>query len=533
MVSTPEDNFKNDILLAVSADIARIRNKTDLLRLVRVNLKSLFYFTHGSIVLFSPNKTTYRSFLLDPGSKLRNNPAYGKYVTEDHDINDGIIDKVVETNNPVVVDVVESYENNHRNILKVPYEEGIKEIASFGLSNEKEIFGTINFFSDKAGSFNSSNLPVIATISNLVSIAVSNIIANEKIEKQLEEINSFKKQLEEENLYLQEELTGNLNNTEIIGSGPAMQKVFHLLSQVAYANTSVLLLGETGTGKELVARAIHNNSPRKDKLMVKVNCAALPANLIESELFGHEKGAFTGAVERRIGKFELANKGTLFLDEIGEMPLDLQVKLLRALQEKEIERVGGKSSIKIDVRIIAATNRHLVKEIEAGHFRSDLYYRLNVFPITLPPLRDRTEDVPVLVSHFIKKHARNVGKKVNNVSGKVLAQINSYRWPGNVRELEHMIERSVLLAEGNTIDEIYLPVEEKVHSAESPAGTYYHRTIEENERDHIIATLNKCGGKVYGTSGAAALLGVPVSTLNSKMRKLGIKKEIPVFKPNS
>lgn len=532
MVSSPGDDFKNDVLLAISAEIARIRSKTDLLQLVRVNLKKLFYFSHGSVVLFSPDKRTYSTFLRDPGSKLRNNPAYNNYITQAHDINDGIINKVVETNSPVVVDVVKSFENNGPKILKVPYEEGMKEIACFGLFNEKEIFGTINFFSDKKDSFHSSNLSVIATISNLVSIAVSNILANEKIEKQLEEIGQFRKQLQEENLYLQEELTGSLHNSEIIGSGPAMQKVFHLLTQVAYANTSVLLLGETGTGKELVARAIHNNSPRKDKLMVKVNCAALPANLIESELFGHEKGAFTGAVERRIGKFELANKGTLFLDEIGEMPIDLQVKLLRALQEKEIERVGGKSPIKIDVRVIAATNRQLVNEIAAGRFRSDLYYRLNVFPITLPSLRDRTEDIPVLVAHFLKKHTRNIGKKVNNISNTVLAQMNSYRWPGNVRELEHLIERSVLLTEGSMINEVYLPVQERIQVAELQEGAY-HKTIDENERDHIIATLNKCGGKVYGTLGAAALLGVPVSTLNSKMRKLGIKKETPVFKLKS
>ncbi|SDD98443.1 Transcriptional regulator containing GAF, AAA-type ATPase, and DNA-binding Fis domains [Mucilaginibacter pineti] len=435
---------------------------------------------------------------------------------------------IIETGKPVLVDVVKRYESTGLKILKVPYEEGMKEIASFGLFNGTEAFGSINFFSDRTDSFSPYNLSVIGTISNLVSIAVSNILANERIEQQLAEIDNYKKQLEEENLYLQGELTGKFAQTEIIGTGNEMQKVFHLLTQVSYANSAVLLLGETGTGKELIARAIHNNSPRKEKLMVKVNCAGLPANLIESELFGHERGSFTGAVERRIGKFELANKGTLFLDEIGEMPLDLQVKLLRAIQEKEIGRIGGKMPIKVDIRIIAATNRDLPKEIVAGNFRSDLYYRLNVFPITLPPLRNRTGDIPDLALHFLSKYARNIGKKVHSISNRVLAEMKRYSWPGNVRELEHLMERSVLLTEGNVIREIYLPNHEMNGTTGFPAESYT-KTIDENERDHIIARLNKCDGKVYGSFGAASLLGVPVSTLNSKMRKLRIGKEKPVF----
>ena len=219
----------------------------------------------------------------------------------------------------------------------------------------------------------------------------------------------------------------------------------------------MLVLGETGTGKELIARAIHNASPRKDKLMVKVNCAALPANLIESELFGHERGAFTGAIDRRIGKFELANHSTLFLDEIGELPLEAQSKLLRVIQERELERVGGKQIIKIDVRLIAATNRNLEEEVKAGRFRADLYFRLNVFPISLPPLRDRAEDIEPLTHFFVQKYSRNTGRKIRKVAPKVIQQLRSYTWPGNVRELEHLIERSILLATDGTLDDVYIP----------------------------------------------------------------------------
>ena len=390
MTQNIDNSIKNEVLLSVSLEIARIRNKADLLQLIRVNLKKIFYFTHSSTVLFSEDKKTYRSFIIDALSRLKNNPDYDAYLKGPFDINDGIMNVIIATEMPVVIDVIKDFESTGKPILKVPYEEGIKEIACFGLFNDAEVYGSINFFSDKRGCFSEDDIFIIGTIANLVSIAVSNIIANEKIEQQLIEIKNYKSQLEEENLYLQKELTGSLNNYEILGSGPEMKKIFHLLTQVSYANTAVLLLGETGTGKELVARAIHINSPRKDKLMVKVNCAALPVNLIESELFGHERGSFTGATGRRIGKFELAHKGTLFLDEIGELSLELQGKLLRVLQEKEIERIGGNLSIKIDVRIIAATNRDLLKEIAAGNFRSDLYYRLNVFPIMLPPLRNRS-----------------------------------------------------------------------------------------------------------------------------------------------
>jgi transcriptional regulator with GAF, ATPase, and Fis domain len=312
----------------------------------------------------------------------------------------------------------------------------------------------------------------------------------------------------------------------MVGSGAEMQKIFRLVEQVAPSDSTVLLLGETGTGKELIARAIHDASSRKDQTMIKVNCAALPANLIESELFGHEKGSFTGAIERRIGKFELASNSTLFLDEIGELPLELQVKLLRALQEKEIERIGGRGSIKVNTRIIAATNRNLLTEVQEGRFRADLYYRLDVFPITLPPLRHRMEDIPVLTTHFISRYASSAGKKITTLSHKVLDDLMTYSWPGNVRELEHLVERSVLLTNGDTILKMTLP-SSVPHPLPTPIIDEFHiRPLEEVERDYILQAIKKCNGRVSGPHGAAIRLGLPSTTLISKMQKLGIKKII-------
>ncbi len=309
----------------------------------------------------------------------------------------------------------------------------------------------------------------------------------------------------------------------IVGKSPLLLNVFDLITQVAYSDTSVLILGESGTGKERIADCIHNLSPRKNKPFVKVNCAALPSTLIESELFGHEKGSFTGALDKRIGKFEKADKGTIFLDEIGEMPLDLQVKLLRVLQEKYIERIGAKDVTKLDVRIIAATNRNLEKEVAERRFRLDLYYRLNVFPIELPSLRERTEDIPALAHYFINYYNRKAGKKITGLSDKVLRNMTGYNWPGNIRELENLIERSVLLAKGAIIEDIALPVQKVSHSI--VGEDFRIKTIHENERDYIITVLKKCKGRIWGTGGAAEVLNLPPTTLTSKMKKLGIRKE--------
>lgn len=309
---------------------------------------------------------------------------------------------------------------------------------------------------------------------------------------------------------------------DIIGSSPSLLNVMDLVNQVAATETSVLILGESGTGKEKIADCIHASSLRSNGPFIKVNCAALPPSLIESELFGHEKGAFTGAVEKRIGKFEQADRGTIFLDEIGELPLELQVKLLRVLQEKEVERVGSRYVLKINVRIIAATNRNLEKEVAEGRFRLDLYYRLNVFPVFLPPLRERTEDIPALAEHFIHCYNLKTGKKITGISDKVTRKLKEYHWPGNIRELEHLVERSVLLAKSAVIDDIPLPAFFQKENSATTASRI--KTIEENERDHILTVLKKCNGKIWGIAGAAEVLNIPPSTLKSKMKKLGIKK---------
>jgi DNA-binding NtrC family response regulator len=311
----------------------------------------------------------------------------------------------------------------------------------------------------------------------------------------------------------------------IIGNSPQMLTVFDYIRKVAPSDTSVLVLGESGTGKEKIAQSIHALSPRKDKPLVIINCGAIPENLAESLLFGHEKGAFTGAMDKRIGKFELADGGTIFLDEIGEMPMELQVKLLRVLQEREIERIGGASPIKINVRIIAATNKNLEEEVAAGRFRMDLYYRLHVFPIIVPSLKKRKGDIPELANHFIKIYSERMERKSPLLSDFALQQITNYNWPGNIRELEHVIQRAILLTDGNTIKDIELSTSSKMHP-EQANESFSIKTILENERDYILYILKKCNGKISGIGGAAEILDIHPSTLNSKIKKLEIKREM-------
>ena len=316
----------------------------------------------------------------------------------------------------------------------------------------------------------------------------------------------------------------------IVGKSQSLKTVLNHLQIVAPSDTSVLILGESGTGKESAAACIHQTSPRKLKPLIKVDCAALPVSLIESELFGHERGSFTGATEKRIGKFELANDGTIFLDEIGELPLEVQVKFLRVLQEKEIEPIGSNKVMKVNVRIITATNRNLENEIAAGRFRMDLYYRLNVFPLTLPPLRDRKEDIPLLALHFASYYSDTFGKRVTEISDNVLNELSDYHWPGNIRELQHTIERAVLISQGNVITEIAMPT--KIAAISKPISSATVKTLDEIEREHILAVLAQCNGRIAGSGGAAELLGMHVSTLNSKMKKLGLQKISRFTKPD-
>jgi len=322
-----------------------------------------------------------------------------------------------------------------------------------------------------------------------------------------------------ESVYLQEQLASELNFEEIVGGSPAMQRVFSSIEMVAQTDATVLLLGETGTGKELIAHALHNRSRRKQSVMVKVNCGALPASLVESELFGHEKGAFTGAVTQKKGRFELAHRGTIFLDEIGELPLETQTKLLRVLQEREFERVGGFQTQKVDVRVIAATNRDLEDGVRGGIFRADLFYRLNVFPIEIPPLRDRKDDIPSLATYFVGKFSKRMGRHIDRIQRSVYDQFYQYDWPGNVRELANLLERAVILCQGDTIQPQHLTMS-RSRPAAAPEGL---PTLEEGERRLILRALERTGGVLAGPNGAAELLGINRSTLWSRMRKLGIE----------
>jgi transcriptional regulator with GAF, ATPase, and Fis domain len=340
-----------------------------------------------------------------------------------------------------------------------------------------------------------------------------------------EERNFLAKKLQQEKDYLLEEINLPGSFQEIIGNSYSLQTALNKVRQAAPYDTTILIQGETGTGKELFARAVHNLSGRKNNAYITVNCAALPAQLIESELFGHEKGSFTGAIERKIGKFEVANGGTIFLDEIGEIPLEIQAKLLRVLQEKEFERLGGKSTIYSDVRIVAATNRDLEKEVQSGRFRQDLYFRLNVFPIAIPPLRERAEDIPLLVKHFTEIFSKKVGRSVKSIKKDDMDLLISYSWPGNIRELEHLAERAILVSEGPTLNFGSL-LGGSIKNPELERETF--KTLEEMEKEHIMNALRISNGKVTGDRSASELLGINGKTLGSKMRKLGIRREISI-----
>ena len=340
--------------------------------------------------------------------------------------------------------------------------------------------------------------------------------AEEKLQKAFEEIKELKNRLEQENIYLREEIEVRHRHEEIIGKSDAIKKALNQAEQVADTDSTVLMLGETGTGKELLARTIHNLSSRKGRPMVKVNCAALPSTLIESELFGREKGAYTGALTKQMGRFEVADGSTIFLDEISELPFDAQAKLLRVLEEGQFERLGSSKTIKVDVRVIAATNRDLAKAVSEGSFREDLYYRLNVFPVTVPPLRDRREDIPLLVWAFIKEYGEIMGKTIERIPRKNMDALQRYPWPGNIRELRNAIERAMILSKSTTV-QVDLP---KISDSTKPQSV----TLEESERRHIIKVLESTGWRVRGKNGAAELLGLKPTTLDSRIKKLGIQR---------
>jgi len=517
--------YEKSRLLAFSNAIASVKTTREISTIINAQLKEWEIIDDYCMHIISDDKVSHSLYLYDLNAEWTKLPQFKEVVSQKYSIADNVMDQMIRAEKPMTHDVLKY---NDRQLVPryVQHwkEAGMTEITSLPVCLGKELIGVLILKLSAAFIKLPNQLDLLTSICSQIAIAVSNLSANEKINKQLGEINKYKEQLEEEKIYLKEEIETHQNYSDIIGESFSIKKTFKLVSQVAASDSTVLILGETGTGKELIARAIHNDSPRRSKLMVKVNCAALPPNLIESELFGHERGSFTGATEQRIGKFELANQSTLFLDEIGEMPLELQVKLLRALQEKEIERVGGRKTIKIDVRIVAATNRDLEKEVAEGRFRSDLYYRLNIFPISLPPLRDRKEDIPLLAAYFIRRFAKKAGRQITTFSNRALQDMIKYHWPGNIRELEHLIERSVLLTTGNTIKYIHLPSDKPISQIKDPENIAL-KTIDENERDHILQILKFCGGKLSGDGGAAQILGVPPGTLYSKMKRLGIQRE--------
>ena len=387
--------------------------------------------------------------------------------------------------------------------------EGIKSLCDISLVSRNRVLGVMALARRQENTFDDDEVVFLTQVAHQVAIAMENALA-------YGEIAELKDRLAQEKLYLEDEIRGDLDFEGIVGQSSALRNVLRLVETVAPSDSTVLLLGETGTGKELIARAIHDRSRRKDRTFVKLNCAAIPTGLLESELFGHERGAFTGAITQKLGRLELADQGTLFLDEVGDIPLEIQPKLLRALQEREFERLGSTRTKKVDVRLVAATNRNLDKMIEDREFRSDLYYRLNVFPIRIPPLRERPEDIPLLVRYFAQKYGRRMEKKIESIPAAALKQLANWNWPGNIRELENFIERAVILTHGSALE---VPVSE-LRRTGAAASSPIPR--ESREHDEILRVLRETRGRVAGPNGAATRMGIKRTTLISRMKKLGI-----------
>ncbi|MEP6932220.1 MAG: sigma 54-interacting transcriptional regulator [Flavobacterium sp.] len=503
------------LTLSICSALAQALTKEEFHAVVNGLLKEQFRFDDFIFVTADETEKEYQIF---------HQYSHKKAEAKSYSGNDGFFDVCMDSADTVIFDLksLTDKKNPFPDYIQTIENRGFKNGVGICLPYTKGNRNAIFLFFKNATTFSRESNRIIRVIAMQLSITAANIRMAEKYEFRVAELKILKSNFTEKKV---ETIAVNKEGFYgIVGNSDAMQKVYELIRQVAFSESTVLISGETGTGKELVASAIHNLSSVSNKRMIKVNCASIPANLIESELFGHEKGAFTGATEVRIGKFEQAENGTIFLDEIGELPLELQGKLLRVLQEKEIERIGGKNTIKVNARVIAATNRSLEKEVAEDRFRSDLYYRLNVYPIPLPPLRNRPEDIPVLGNFFLERHSKKIGKKIKGFSKKVLNSMMANAWPGNVRELENMVERSILFAKEEVIKEMTFP---QIFLTE-PTKTeskFYPKTLQEVEREHILRVVKKCNGRISGPQGAAVLLDLPGTTLISKMQKLGIKKE--------
>jgi formate hydrogenlyase transcriptional activator len=514
---------KNRILLQINNAIITNLTQQALLHSISEALHPVFPFGRCAITLYQPERDSFR-FLAVEGDLLSDYFKTGLELSR----NETCGGWVYEHLRPLVRRDLEKEQQylNERRLAA----EGIQSMCVVPLVSQGKCIGTLSLVSREKDRYSDEDAMFLQEVANQVALAIQNM-------QSYQEIDSLKARLEKENIYLREELLAEHNFDEIVGNSPALLKALHAVDQVAPTDSTVLIYGETGTGKELVARAIHSRSARNGRALVNVNCSAISAGLVESELFGHMKGAFTGAVERRIGRFELAHGGTIFLDEIGELPLETQVKLLRVLQEHEFEPVGSSRSLRVDVRVIAATNRNLHEAVQAGRFRSDLFYRLNVFPIELPPLRERRSDIPQLVAFCISRFCKRLGKKIDGVSRESMENLVNYPWPGNIRELQNVIERAVVVSTDPTLrlDRDLTPVAASAKDREAPETDAPERrqadlespklllTLDEVDRNHILAALQHTGGVVDGPKGAARILNLHPNTLRHRMDKLGIK----------
>ena len=504
------------LLLDVNNAVVSTLDLRELFTAISANLRRVFRADMVSLGLYEAEKNEMRLHALDfPGGKglFQEGVVCGKEESP--------LTQALRSRRPVIHSAAD-FEKLSPEIGRVILGEGIQSACCVPLISHDRLLGTLNLASRSREAFSPDDVDLLGQVATQVAIAVENALAYRQIA-------DFKNKLAGEKLYLEEEIRTEYNFEEIVGESAALKRVLKQVEIVAPTDSTVLIQGETGTGKELIARALHHLSGRRERTFVKLNCAAIPTGLLESELFGHEKGAFTGAIALKVGRFELAHGGTLFLDEVGDIPLELQTKLLRVLQEQEFERLGSNKTIRVDVRLIAATNRDLVRMVADKAFRNDLYYRLNVFPITAPALRDRAEDIPMLVRYFAQKYARRMDKRIETIPTETMAALARYAWPGNVRELENLIERAVILSQGPVLHAPLAEPAERSAPQKGPVETDGNgngtATLEAAEREHILRVLRESRWVIGGPAGAAVRLGMKRTTLQSKMQRLGIARE--------